>query len=143
MAAAEDEIPEPPEGYQRSAGRGAFSTHNGPYFHKTPEDGLVRQAFFALPRHANGVGLIHGGMLSAFMDGVLAGASHHGSGKMGVTIHLSLDYLHMGRVGDWIFGEARLMRATKDVAFVEGRAYSRGVDLVRASAIFKLMERPR
>lgn len=138
-----EEIPEPPEGFVRSQGRGLFSTHNGPYFHRPGDGPLVEQAFFGLPRHANGVGLIHGGMLSAFMDGVLAGAAGRGTGRMGVTIHLSIDYLHMARAGDWIFGEARMTRATKDVAFAEGRAYSRGVDVVRASGIFKLMDRTR
>ena len=136
-------IPEPPEGFLRSEGRGRFSSHNGPYFHRLAEDGAVQQAFFALPRHANGVGLVHGGMLSAFMDGVLAGACGRGTGKALVTIHLSVDYLHMCRTGDWVFGEARLTRATKDIAFAEGRAWTRGLDVVRASGVFKLMERPR
>ena len=37
----------------------------------------------------------------------------------------------------WRFHMAR----TRDVAFAEGRAHVRGVDVVRASAIFKLMTR--
>ena len=36
------------------------------------------QAFHALARHANGVGIVHGGMLAAFMDGVLAGSVWRG-----------------------------------------------------------------
>jgi uncharacterized protein (TIGR00369 family) len=135
-------IPDPPPGFIRSEGRGLFSTRNGPYFHKPGDGDLVEQAFFALPRHANGIGLVHGGMLSAFMDGLLAGAVGRKTGKVSVTIHLSVDYLHMGRVGDWVLGEARCTRATRDVGFAEGRAHVRGVDVVRASGIFKLMERP-
>jgi uncharacterized protein (TIGR00369 family) len=138
-----EEIPAPPPGFVLSEGRGVFSTHNGPYFHRPRDGELIEQAFFALPRHANGLGLVHGGMLSAFMDGVLAGAVGRRSGKPGVTIHLSIDYLHMARVGDWVIGEARCTRATRDVAFAEGRAHARGVDIVRCSAVFKLMERHR
>lgn len=139
---SDDVIPEPPPGFVRSQGRGQFSTHNGPYFHKpVGEGGLVEQAFYALPRHANGIGLVHGGMLSAFMDGLLASAAGHATGKVSVTIHLSIDFLHMAREGDWILGEAKLTRATKDVAFAEGRAHARGVDVVRASGIFKMMAR--
>ena len=136
-----DEAPPPPEGFTPAPGRGAFSTHNGPYYYRPNEDGLIEQAFYALPRHANGVGLVHGGMLSAFMDGVLAAAAGRGSGLQPITIHLSIDFLHMGRVGDWIQAEARMTRATRDVAFAEGRAFCRGVDLVRCSGVFKLMER--
>lgn len=137
----EETIPEPPEGFVRSAGRGQFSTLNGPYFHKPPVEGVVSQAFYALPRHTNGIGIVHGGMLSAFTDGLLAGAVGFGTGKVGVTIHLSIDFLHMARQGDWVIGEAHMTRATKDVAFSEGVLRARGVDIVRASGIFKLMDR--
>ena len=136
-----DDIPPPPDGFIQSTNRGAFSTRNGPYFHRSTTPDLVEQAFYALPRHANGIGLVHGGMLSAFMDGLRAGAVGHASGLMAVTIHLSIDFLHMARVGDWVVGEARMTRATKDVAFAEGRAQARGVDVVRASGVFKLMSR--
>lgn len=136
----DEAIPAAPEGYVPAEGRGLFSTRNGPYFHRPGgKDGLVEQAFYALPRHCNGVGIVHGGMLSAFMDGVLAGAVWQGAQRRAVTIHLSIDFLHMARAGDWVFGEARLTRATRDVAFAEGRAYSGARDLVRCSGIFKLM----
>lgn len=138
-----DEVPAPPEGFVLSQARGPFSSHNGPYFHRAGEGGLTEHAFYALPRHANGLGLVHGGMLSAFMDGLLAGAVWRGTERTGVTIHLSVDFLHMARVGDWILGEARMTRATRDVAFAEGRAHVRGVDVVRASGVFKLMSRNR
>ena len=131
--------PAPPEGYVPMQGRGGFSTLNGPYFAKPSEGATSHQAFYAQDRHANGVGIVHGGMLSAFMDGVLAGAVWRGTEKRAVTIHLSIDFLHMARVGEWVMGEARLTRATRDVAFAEGRAYVGGHDVVRASGVFKLM----
>jgi uncharacterized protein (TIGR00369 family) len=136
-----DEIPDPPAGFVRSQGRGQFSTHNGPYFHRITDGDTVEQAFYALPRHTNGIGLVHGGMLSAFTDGLLAMAIGRGTQKVAVTIHLSIDFLHMARQGDWIVGEAKMSRATKDVAFADGRLHARGVDIVRASGVFKLMTR--
>ena len=136
-----DEIPEPPAGFVLSQGRGQFSTHNGPYFHRVADGETVEQAFYALPRHTNGIGLVHGGMLSAFTDGLLAMAVGRGTQHVAVTIHLSIDFLHMARQGDWIIGEARMTRATRDVGFSEGVLRARGVDIVRASGIFKLMDR--
>ena len=133
----EPEAPPPPAGFILQAGRGSFSTHNGPYFHRA--DGT--QAFYALRRHCNSIGLIHGGMLSAFLDGVLAGAAGRGTGRGSVTIHLSIDFLDMGRAGEWVMGEAELTRATSEVAFVEGRAYTARRTLARATGIFKLMRR--
>src|ERR1700722_18932343 len=129
--------PPPPDGFLRSSERGAFSNHNGPYFHSA--DGS--QAFFALKRHCNSIGLIHGGMLSAFLDGVLASAAARGGGGTPITVHLSIDFLDMGRAGDWVMGEASLNRATSDLAFVEGRAHIAGRSLARATGVFKLMRR--
>ena len=139
MRSADEAMPPPPDGFVLAEGRGLFSTHNGPYFVRHGESDLVEQAFFSLPRHCNGVGIVHGGMLSAFMDGVLAGAVWKGAKKRAVTIHLSIDFLHMARAGEWVQGEARLTRATRDVAFAEGRAYVGGHDVVRASGVFKIM----
>jgi uncharacterized protein (TIGR00369 family) len=141
LSEADDAIPPPPEGFAPAEGRGLFSTRNGPYFTRASEGELVEQAFFALPRHCNGVGIVHGGMLSAFMDGVLAGAVWCGARRRAVTIHLSIDFLHMARAGEWVRGEARLTRATREVAFAEGRAYVGAADVVRASGVFKLMGR--
>jgi uncharacterized protein (TIGR00369 family) len=143
-SADDDPTPAPPEGYLPSEGRGGFSTLNGPYFYRVGGDAqMAEQAFFALKRHANGLGLVHGGMLSAFMDGVLAGAVWRGTGKTAVTIHLSIDFLRMARVGEWVMGEGKLTRVTKDVAFAEGRACVGGHDVVRCSGVFKLMNRER
>ena len=136
-AQTEDPSPPPPRGFVQSTQRGEFSTRNGPYFH----DPAGRQAFFARKRHCNGIGLIHGGMLSAFLDGVLAGAAGRGTGSMGVTIHLSIDFLDMGRAGEWIIGEGTLTRAASDLAFVEGRAYAGERVLARATGVFKMMRR--
>jgi uncharacterized protein (TIGR00369 family) len=137
----QEPAPPPPDGYLLAEGRGTFSTRNGPYYYRLSDGPTSQQAFFALTRHSNGLGLVHGGMLSAFLDGVLAGAVWRGAEKTAVTIHLSIDFLHMARVGEWVMGEGRMTRATKEVAFAEGRAYVGGRDVVRASGIFKLMHR--
>ena len=135
-------VPTPPEGFVLSSGRGPFTTHNGPYFHRQNLEEGAAQAFFALKRHANGLGLVHGGMLTAFMDGLLAAAVYRATRKTSVTINLSVNFLHMARVGEWVMGESKVTRATRDVAFVEGRAYVGRHDVVRASGVFKLMHRP-
>ncbi|MET0295211.1 MAG: PaaI family thioesterase [Phenylobacterium sp.] len=131
-------VPPPPQGFAPSAGRGPFTSLNGPIYHRL--DGEVLQhAFFPLERHTNGLGLVHGGMLSTFMDGVLAAAVGRSLRRRAVTIHLSIDFLNMGRAGEWILGEGRVTRATQAVAFAEGRAFVGPRDLIRVSGVFKLM----
>ncbi len=133
-----DMVPPPPDGFSPSTGRGAFTSHNGPYFHRTTETG-AQQAFFSLARHCNGVGLIHGGMLAAFLDGLLAGAVASATSAIPVTVQLSINFLGMGRAGEWVLGDASVTRSTRDIAFAEGRAHIAGRELARATGVFKLM----
>lgn len=141
MTEAEEGAP-PPDGFVRSVRRGPFSEHNGPLYHREGADPPVH-GFRALKRHCNGYGIVHGGMLASFVDGLLGHAVGVAAGKPAVTIHLSLDYLSMARAGDWIEGEARVTRLTREVAFAEARLHTGGRDMLRASAVFKLMERRR
>lgn len=137
---ADETVPPPPEGFTPSV-RGPFTTHNGPIFQRVDESGAFEHAFFALPRHCNGLGIVHGGMLTTFLDGVLAGAVFAQKGGAAVTIHLSVDFLSMARAGDWVFGDARVTRRTKDVVFVEGRVRVGERDVIRGSGVFKPMRR--
>ena len=137
---ARDQQPQPPEGFTLQPGRGPFTSHNGPYYHRPSEEGAY-QAFYALERHCNGVGLIHGGMVCAFLDGLLASAAGKASQATPVTVNLSVNFLAMGRAGDWVMGEARATRVTRDLAFVEGLARVGAHDLARATGVFKLMRR--
>lgn len=142
MVAKPDEIRPPPAGFLPFDRRGPFSEHNGPIFFRDGATPPV-QGFWALRRHCNGLGIVHGGMLASFLDGLLGHTVSAHTGKIGVTIHLSVDYLAMARRGEWIEGEGRVTRAARDVVFAEARAHAGGEDLARATAIFKLMERRR
>lgn len=135
----EETVPAPPDGFRPSA-RGPYSTHNGPFFHRASEEGL-EHAFFVLPRHCNSIGIVHGGMLSTFLDGVLAGAVGRVVGSTCVTVHLSIDFLSMARAGDWVFGEARVTRQTRDLVFVEGVIRVGAREVLRGSGIFKPMKK--
>src|ERR1700744_3946310 len=97
----------PPPGFVRSTRRGPFTAHNGPLYHREGGEGVVH-GFHALKRHCNGLGIVHGGMLASFLDGLLGHAVSGAARRPSVTIHLSLDYLSMARAGDWIEGEARI-----------------------------------
>jgi uncharacterized protein (TIGR00369 family) len=139
----DDLVPEPPPGFVRLDRRGEFTLRNGPLFERLPDHdhACIEHAIFILPRHANGLGVLHGGMLATFLDGLLGGAARRGSGRVGVTVHLSVDFLRMARKGEWLMGEGRMTRCTRDLAFAEGRAYIGDAEVGRASGIFKLMGR--
>jgi acyl-coenzyme A thioesterase PaaI-like protein len=138
---ADETVPAPPEGYTPSTGRGAFTTHNGPYFNGPSDETISRQAFFVLGRHCNGVGILHGGMISAFLDGLLAGAAARGSGLTPITMHLSVDFLDMGKKGDWVMAEAWATKVASANAFVSGVARVGNRDIARVNGVFRLLRR--
>jgi uncharacterized protein (TIGR00369 family) len=131
-----EDIPPPPEGFVPSA-RGPYTTHNGPMFHRVTEDGSFEHAFFVLPRHCNAMGIVHGGMLATFLDGLLARAVHQAQGGQSVTLHLSMDFLSAARRGQWVMGEARVTRAAKEITFAEARIHADGRDVLKGSGVFK------
>jgi uncharacterized protein (TIGR00369 family) len=139
----EASVPAPPEGFVPSEGRGEFSRHNGPWFHRVPEGepGAVEHALYILPRHTNGLGLLHGGMLSAMLDAAMGGAVSRGALRPGLTIQLSVDFLRMARRGEWLIARAQMTHAARDVAFAEAQAFVGRRLIGRASGVFKLMGR--
>ena len=127
----------PPVGFAEMQRKGEYWRMSGPYFGRA-RDGGADQAFFADARHCNAQGFVHGGMLSAFLDGLLSQAVRLAThDPTVVTLHLSVDFLAMARKDERVIGESLVTRQTRDVVFVEGRLHSGGRDVVRGSGLFK------
>jgi uncharacterized protein (TIGR00369 family) len=127
-----------PPGFVLSKSRGPFTTHNGPVFHKVDGDQFW-QGFRALPRHCNGHGIVHGGWLSSFADGLLGMAVWLATQARAVTLRLNCDFLGMVRPGEWVEGTAHVTRATRSLAFVRGEVACGGRQVLTAEGVFKLM----
>ena len=136
----DEDVPPPPEGFVRSQ-RGPFSTHNGPMFHRV-RDGMWEHAFYVLPRHCNAMGIVHGGMLTTFLDGLLGRVVHEATQAQSVTLHLSVDFLAAGRLGQWLFGDGKVTRVARDITFAEARIHAEGRDILRGSGVFRRVARP-
>lgn len=140
---ADEPVLAPPPGFMRVNVLGEFSNHNGPIFRRPAADGDqgIAQAFYIVGRHTNGLGVLHGGMLSTFLDSLLGGSVRQATGRWAVTVHLSIDFLRMARRGEWLLGEGRLTHLAGETAFAEGRAYIGERTVGRATGVFKLTRR--
>lgn len=134
--------PEPPEGFEPFPRRGPFSQSIGPFYLKAG-NGVLTHGFRVTERHCNFRRILHGGMMAAFMDGVLAHAVAGHDGRGGVTVHLSGDWLDMAREGDWVTGEAWVVGSDGGLVHVEGAARCGARVLWRGRAVFKLMGRTK
>ncbi len=139
----------PPEPFKLSVRRGAFTTHNGPWFHWAEGDSF-RQGVRILARHCNSRAIAHGGFLSALADGLAATAVFRNAKRNSVTIKLATEFLHPAKQGDWLQGTATITRTTRSLAFVEARAWvgeeraapspENSTMIFTASAIFRLLD---
>ena len=81
-----------PPGFRKLTEASGFAAANGPWFEKIDGSRAIR-GFMPGPQHANALGIVHGGMLAAFLDSAMGTAVLHTLDRRAVTVRLSLDYL--------------------------------------------------
>ena len=137
-----------PEGFKlRHLGDG-FMDVNGPLYYRrhagTDKLRGVSLGFRVEMRHCNPMQACHGGMLATFTDMLFAVTGHAtseaGRNRFLPTISLQLDYLAGAKLGSWVQGEATVLRATRNMMFMQGLLTADAVPIVRASGIFKIGE---
>lgn len=91
------------------------------------------------PRHCNPGGSCHGGMLMTLADMLLIVNANTQSGieKYMVTVNLTCDFVGPAMQGDWIEGRASLLRASKNMIFINGMFTNNSKPVARVNAIFK------
>ena len=134
--------PQIPAGFRELTELSGFARNNGPWFEKI-ENGRSIRGFLPGPEHANTLGIVHGGMLAAFLDSAMGTTVFHTLHRRCVTLTLSLDFLVPGRVGHWLQAEGEVVGHDEQVAQVRGRLYGRRHDVLTARGSFALLSRER
>ena len=129
----------PPPGFIALPARGGFTERNGPWFEKVEPDGRVLRGLLVLPRHLNALGIVHGGLLTAFLDAAMGAAAWRASGRRCVTLTLNVEFLSHGRPGDWIEAEASCAGFDSQVAHVSGHLYGRRHSIMTGQGLFALL----
>ena len=119
-----------------------FAEANGPWFEKL-EGGRLIRGFMPEKRHANSLGIVHGGMLAAFLDSAMGTAVFHTLDRRAVTLRLTLDFLGPGRIGDWLQAEGEVVSHDENVAQVRGRLYGPRHEVLAGLGAFALLSRMR
>jgi uncharacterized protein (TIGR00369 family) len=131
-----------PPGFRELTEVVGFAAANGPWFEKIEGARAIR-GFRPGAQHANALGIVHGGMLAAFLDSAMGTAVFHAIGRRAVTLKLSIDYLGPGRIGDWLQAEGEVIAHDEHVAQVKGRLYGPRHDVLAGLGIFSLLSRKR
>ena len=149
-----------PPGFRELTEASGFAAANGPWFEKIDGGRAIRgfrpgprharregdrliRGFMPEKRHANSLGIVHGGMLAAFLDSAMGTAVFHTLNRRAVTLRLSLDYLGPGRLGDWLQAEGEVVGHDEHVAQVRGRLYGPRHEVLTGLGAFALLSRQR
>ncbi|MGT2487590.1 PaaI family thioesterase [Methylobacterium oryzae CBMB20] len=116
-----------------------FIAHVGP-LHVRGADGAY--AFRADQKHANLIGVVHGGMLMSFADRALGEtAMRAADGANCVTIQLEMKFIDVGRLGDWIEIRPQVVKRTGSLVFMRGDVRDGTRLLASADGVWKILRR--
>jgi uncharacterized protein (TIGR00369 family) len=92
-------------GYSPREGWNDFIQKEFELWYRFDED-ITRFVFRAEPKHQNSAGILHGGVLAAYLDHCMGGACFNLSGgKTGFTLQFAIQYLKICKTNRWIFAK--------------------------------------
>ncbi|AIQ88514.1 PaaI family thioesterase [Methylobacterium sp. 092160098-2] len=116
-----------------------FIAHVGP-LHVRGTDGAY--AFRAEQKHANLIGVVHGGMLMSFADRALGETAMQAAGGANcVTIQLEMKFIDVGRLGNWIEIRPQVVKRTGSLVFMRGDVRDDTRLLASADGVWKILRR--
>lgn len=93
------------------------------------------------PRHANAIGVIHGGTLCAFADQVMSMVAWEATQRAPVvTIHMDTTFISSATPGAFLEASAQVTSRKGSMLFLETVITSAGEEIARASCIMKRLK---
>jgi uncharacterized protein (TIGR00369 family) len=91
--------------------------------------------------HCNARGLLHGGVISALADNAMELACVTQMESVSApTVSLSVDFLTVGRSGQWLEVRAVPAKLGRTLAFADARIEADGEMIAKAAAIFRIVK---
>ena len=135
----------PPPGFERHFRQSPLTDPWEPLYSKILDDRVVI-GLTLNPAHTNARGLAHGGLIAALADnamGLSCGVvlRKRGQGETGglLTVSLSLDYLGMAKLGQWLEFDTGFIKTGASLCFAQAFVTADGVPIARADARFKTL----
>lgn len=137
---SDDAAPET-RGWELLRGEG-FVDHVGPFYVRPMSSGYRAFAFRAEPKHANLIGLVHGGMLMTMADRALGVAAWDAAGgRPCVTVQFDTQFLSAVKMGEFVELEPQIVRATRSLVFVRGDLMVGDRIAAAANGVWKILEK--
>lgn len=91
--------------------------------------------------HCNARGLLHGGVISSLADNAMGIACvTQMEDVSALTVSLSVDFLSVGRIDQWLEVRAVPVKLGRTLAFADARIEADGGVIAKAAATFRIIE---
>lgn len=116
-----------------------FTALVGPVWTKLV-DGRPRYAFTVADKHDNTEHRAHGGMVMAFADEVMGLAVYHLKPEQKhLTVSFATQFIDGARMGEFVEVEPEIVRATRSLAFLEGRVHVGDRTIATCTGVWKTL----
>jgi uncharacterized protein (TIGR00369 family) len=120
--------------------RGGFNAFAGPFWRLPPDGDIHRFALLVEPKHMNGSGSLHGGVLMTFADIAMSQVSRKVSGAPGCsTVSLTCDFVGPGKLADVVEARVRVTRQTRTLVFLSADIVAGERVLAVATGLWKIV----
>lgn len=139
MSAAPDESTKRPR-LKLAPRQAGFSHHVGPFYEIALPHGM-RRALLLDARHLSPENVVHGGVVATFAEYVLYRGigDEIGEDQARVSVEMNLKFLAAAFPNRWIYGEAHLLRKTRNLVFVAAEIFDQQRRLALASGIWRIL----
>ena len=129
-----------PEGYKKLGWHAGFDVLIGPMYYNKTESNDFKFITKILDKHLNANGVAHGGFSMTLTDIFFGTLAFVASGKkLTSTISLNCNFVSPGLQDEIVECDARVIRATRSMIFIEGNLMSKDKIIVSASGIWKIL----
>ena len=129
-----------PEGYKKLGWHAGFDVLIGPMYYYKNESGDFKFITKILDKHLNANGVAHGGFSMTLTDIFFGTLAFVASGKkLTSTISLNCNFVSPGLQDEIVECDAKVIRKTRSMVFIEGNLMSRDKVIVSASGIWKIL----
>jgi acyl-coenzyme A thioesterase PaaI-like protein len=130
----------PPPGFAPHARKSPLTEPWEPLYARETEWALVI-GLMAAEAHTNSRGFVHGGLITALADnamGLSCGRVVGGRVSL-VTVNLSVDFLGLARIGQWLEFDTVFVRPGRTLSFAQAFVTADGEPCARANGVFRVV----
>lgn len=92
--------------------------------------------------HCNARGLLHGGVITTLADNAMGLSCVLQMEQVSaLTVNLSVDFLSVGKIGQWLEVRALPAKFGRTLAFADARIFADGDVIAKAAATFRIIGR--